>query len=370
MSQRRAPLVIEAQGHFHVGGRYLEDSPDRPMVGQMYVEFQIPHERRFETPLVFVHGGQQGGMNWTQTADGREGWAQFFLRRGHATYVVDQVGRGRSAWREEHCGPLAGLRTDFAIERFVAPERFGKWPQARLHDQWPGEGKPGDPVFDAFIATQLPSMASYARQQELNALALCALLDRIGPAFLVVHSQAGAFGWIVADRRPDLVAGLIAVEPNGPPVHDIANLGPPDWFADQGRTKISGLCDVQLAWDPPLAEGEALAFEKEQGPRRADCATCWRQAEPARKLVNVGKVPVFMITGEASYHAPYDHCTAQFLRQAGVAVEHVYLAERGVTGNGHMLMMEKNSDETACLLASWIEARSRASPAQDARPQV
>jgi hypothetical protein len=64
-----------------------------------------------------------------------------------------------------------------------------------------------------------------------------------------------------------------------------------------------------------------------------------------------------MITGEASYHAPYDHCTTSFLRQAGVSVEHVYLSECGVTGNGHMLMMEKNSDESASVVAQWIEAR-------------
>lgn len=357
MNDHKPPLVIARQGHFHVGGRYLETSPDRPMVGQMYVEFQIPHERRFEPPVIFVHGGQQGGMNWTQTADGREGWAQFFLRRGHATYVVDQVGRGRSAWREEFHGKLAPLKTSFAMERFVAPERFEQWPQAKLHTQWPGEGRPGDAIFDDFIATQLPSIADYAFQQEINAQALCALLDRIGPAILAVHSQAGAFGWIVADRRPALAKALVAVEPNGPPVRDVAMLGAPNWFADTGRTKISGLCDVQLTWDPPLREGEALSFERESGPARPDCAACWRQSEPARRLVNVARVPVLMITGEASYHTPYDHCTANFLRQAGVGVEHVYLAGRGVTGNGHMIMMEKNSDEAAAIVAAWIEAR-------------
>ena len=203
----------------------------------------------------------------------------------------------------------------------------------------------------------MPSIADYARQQEINAQALCALLDRIGPAILVVHSQAGAFGWIVADRRPALVKALVAVEPNGPPVHDNAALGAPDWFADTGRTKVSGLCDVQLTWEPPLREGEALAFEKESGPTRPDCATCWRQREPARRLANIARVPVFMVTAQASYHTPYDHCTAGFLRQAGVDVEHVYLAERGVTGNGHMIMMEKNSDEAAAVVAGWIETR-------------
>lgn len=355
MDEGKPPLVIARQGHFHVGGRYLETSPDRPMVGQMYVEFQVPHERRFDAPIVFVHGGQQTGLNWTQTADGREGWAPFFLRRGHATYVVDQVGRGRSAWREEFHGPLAPLKTDFAIRRFVAPERFGDWPQAKLHTQWPVGGAPGDAIFDAFIATQAPSMASYARQQELNAQALIALFEKIGPGVLVVHSQAGAFGWIVADQRPDLVRALVAVEPNGPPVRDVANVGEPRWFEDMGRVKISGLCDVQLTWEPPLGAGEALAFEKDAAPDGPDCATCWRQAEPARRLPNLARVPILMLTAQASYHTPYDHCTARFLRQAGVALEHVYLAECGVVGNGHMLMMESNSDDSADVVARWLE---------------
>ena len=44
-----------------------------------------------------VHGGSQTGTNFTGTPDGREGWAQYFVRRGYAVYVVDGVARGRSA---------------------------------------------------------------------------------------------------------------------------------------------------------------------------------------------------------------------------------------------------------------------------------
>jgi len=44
-----------------------------------------------------------------------------------------------------------------------------------------------------------------------------ALLDRIGPAILLTHSQAGQFGWILADARPSKVKAIIAIEPMGPP---------------------------------------------------------------------------------------------------------------------------------------------------------
>lgn len=353
------PLAIARQGYFYAGGAYDETLPGTPFVGQMYVEFQIPHDRKHVHPIVMVHGGQQNGTNWTGTPDGREGWAQYFLRRGHAVYVVDQVARGRSPWHEKAHGPLAPLSREFAERRFVAPERFEPWPQAKLHTQWPGTGIPGDDHFDAFIAGQMPSLADYARQQELNSAALIDLFDRIGPAVLMVHSQSGAFGWVVADRRPHLVAALVAVEPNGPPLRDVANLGAPDWFADEGRHKISGLGDVQLTWDPPLQGDERLTYVQEAAPSRPDCVRCWSQQAPARRLPNLAKVKILMITAEASYHAPYDHCTAIFLRQAGVALDHIELKDIGIHGNGHMMMIEKNSDEIAAVIAGWLEKQEK-----------
>jgi len=45
-----------------------------------------------------------------------------------------------------------------------------------------------------------------------------ALLDRIGPAVLVTHSQARPFGWLIGDARPALVKGIVAMEPQGPPI--------------------------------------------------------------------------------------------------------------------------------------------------------
>ena len=144
------PLVIAKQGYFFVGGRIDRAIEGAPMVGQMYVEFQIPQKLEHPYPIVMIHGGGQTGTNFTGTPDGREGWAQFFLRRGYAVYVVDQVGRGRSAhWAQVH-GAMTPPRISFVEQRFVGPERAKLWPQAHLHTQWPGAGEPGDAVFDQF----------------------------------------------------------------------------------------------------------------------------------------------------------------------------------------------------------------------------
>ncbi len=117
-------------------------------------------------------------------------------------------------------------------KRFAAPEHFNLWPQAHLHTQWPGKGEPGDPVFDQFYASQEPSIENFALQQTLNRDAILALLEKIGPAILLTHSQSGAFGWPVADQRPDLVKAIVAVEPNGPPFFNVQNVAGPEWFRD------------------------------------------------------------------------------------------------------------------------------------------
>jgi pimeloyl-ACP methyl ester carboxylesterase len=354
-AQEQGPLTLKASSYFFVGGKIDRSVEGSPVVGQMYVEYMIPQHQTHPYPVVMVHGGNQTGTNFTGTPDGREGWAQYFVRRGYAAYVVDQVARGRSAYWSEVYGHLPPSRLAFVEQRFVAPQAKPMWPQAHLHTQFPGSGKPGDASFDQFYASQFPSIPSFAQQQELNRDALVALLDKIGPALLLTHSQSGAFGWPVADARPNLVKAILAVEPSGPPVHDIENLGPPDWFKDAERTKASGLGDIPITYDPPLTAGEKLSFIRADAPVKPDLVRCWRQQEPARKLPNLAKIPVLVVTSEASYHAAYDDCTVAFLAQAGVSVKQIHLADVGIHGNGHMMMIEKNNQAIAAVIADWVD---------------
>jgi len=45
--------------------------------------------------------------------------------------------------------------------------------------------------------------------------AYIAEIDRVGPSIVLFHSQAGSFGFKVAQARPDKVKALIAIEPAG-----------------------------------------------------------------------------------------------------------------------------------------------------------
>src|SRR5205807_1849711 len=127
------------------------------------------------------------------------------------------------------------------------------------------------------------------------------------------------FGWPVADARPDLVKAIVAVEPNGPPFFDVENVPPPDWFRYAATpARPWGITAVSLSYSPPSASASDLAIAQQEKPDGPDLSRCWMQKAPARTLPNLQKLPVLILTAEASYHAPYDHCTVKFLEQAGL----------------------------------------------------
>lgn len=347
-------LVIAKQGHFYVGGHYHETKDGGHIrAGQAHVEYQIPAKATELYPIVMIPGGNQSATCFTATPDGRDGWAQYFLRRGYGVYIIDQPGRGRSAHHPEIQGGLRLSDAEDISRRFTAPARHKLYPQAERHSQWPGEGIPGDPVFDAFYASHLTNLAEREIIQHHNQDAGEALLDEIGPAILLTHSQSGTFGWLIADARPGLVKAIVAVEP-GCPVGFIEPKGPPDWFAHSGVERVWGLASIPLTYDPPVGDPAELRFVLEDVATGPELARCWLQAEPARALPNLAGLPVAVISSEASFHTAFDAGTARFLRQAGVDATYVQLADLGIFGNGHMMMLEKNSDEVAGVIARWL----------------
>lgn len=354
------PLQIADQGCFHVGGRYVDSAGGRIMAGQMYVQYQIPAKQTQPYPLVMMHGGGQTGVNFLGTPDGRRGWADYFVANGYAVYVVDQPGRGRSGYFGAAYGEAAIRGPAPVAERFTAPERAKLWPQAELHTQWPAAhdgGVAGDAIFDQFYASQVESMNDVGAGEQMMREAGSALLDKIGPAILLTHSQAGPFGWTIADARPRLVKAILAIEPNGAPVYEIKFTGAPHYFEDDKLTRPWGITRNALTFAPAAARAEDMRFVRQDKPDGDGLVRCWLQAEPARQLPNLQGIAILIVTAEASYHAPYDHGTSLFLKQAGVAHAFVRLADVGIRGNGHMMMLEKNNLEIARYLDKWVREK-------------
>jgi pimeloyl-ACP methyl ester carboxylesterase len=321
------PLTAR-RGFFWVGIRPEATGHGTLPAGQMYVEWLAPAEVRRPHPVVLVHGGGGQGLDWLGTPDGRPGWATFLVQEGFAVYVVDRPGHGRSPYAPELLGPLTPPAPYEAIAEIFTPA-----PDSELgsgHTQWPAGGAPGERAIDQFMAGSGPLRADFPAAQALERDCLAELLDRVGPAIVFSHSLGGPAGFLAADARPELVAALVAIEPMGPPflVHE-----------PMGLSLAWGVAAAPLAYEPAVDDPALL-----------------RDGTP-RRLANLARVPIAVVSAPHSLIAQGDPATVEHLRSHGCDVDALALADHGVTGNGHGMMLERNHREVLGVLLRWLGDR-------------
>ena len=106
----QAPIQLTQMGSFHVGGRevVISGKPIKEVyfaqggvpakvdpngvyqVEQMYVQYFIPKDPRGSLPLLMWHGGGLSGVTYETTPDGREGWLNYFVKKGWSTYKEEK----------------------------------------------------------------------------------------------------------------------------------------------------------------------------------------------------------------------------------------------------------------------------------------
>lgn len=319
--ESRPPRTVR-RGHFWIPGERIECNGLTYQRGPLFAEWEAPEQVTRPYPAVLLHGGGYQGTEWLDTPDGRPGWAQRLVEAGYAVVVVDRSGQGRSPFHTETMGAM-GPPFSYQNGRSI----YFPGDDEAKHMQWPFAPE-DDAAFDEFIAGYGPLPADLAMSQDMEAARLGELLDRIGPALLVTHSASGPVGWLVADRRPGMVAGIVAIEPMGPPYADIPNIGSLTW----------GLTAHPLAWEPLPASPGAL-----------------RAAAPGtHRLPALEGLPILAVTGEVSRFAAASTPAIDQLVAAGAAAELLHLPDVGIFGNGHGLIYEKNSDEILQAVIDWI----------------
>ncbi len=319
------PARTVRRGHFWIPGERIGREGKTYQRGPMFVAWEAPDSITRPYPVVLVHGGGFQGTEWFDTPDGRPGWAQRLVEAGYATLVVDRPGHGRSPLHPEIVGPVGPpFSYEGGRQIYFPPDPSGR------HTQWPFASDDAESM-DQFIAGYGPLPADLAASEDMDADRLTRLLDRIGPAILLTHSASGPSGWLTADRRPGLIKAIVSVEPMGPLFADIPNIGALRW----------GLAAVPLTFDPPRDSPQAV-----------------RDADPASlRLPNLAGLPIAVVTGDTSAFAPASPPIVNALKAGGAAAELLHLPDYGVTGNGHGLIYEKNSDEALKPVLDWLERR-------------
>jgi hypothetical protein len=158
-------------------------------------------------------------------------------------------------------------------------------------------------------------------------------------------------GFEVAERRPSLVRGIVTIEPGGPQIGgvDTAKVTP-----GPRNPNSWGLTTFPYRFDPPISHPSELNVRLEEKSDRPDEVRCWMQVEPVRKLANLQNIRVLDLSANGTYHRVYDPCIPKWLNQAGVKTDFIRLEEVGISGNGHMMMVEKNSDQIVRFIDDWV----------------
>ncbi|MEN6412687.1 MAG: hypothetical protein ABFC84_07975 [Veillonellales bacterium] len=316
------PLRVKEIGSFYVGGQdvTLEGLPTYEAVavpggaprkvdpngdfitGQMYVQYVQLADTKAKYPLLMWHGGGLTGSNWETKPDGQPGWQSFFLKAGHDIYISDAVERGRSSWSRYpelyKTEPVFRPKKE-AWESFRIGPLYATNPSERI--AFPGVLFPID-AFDEFMKQAVPRWTS--NNAAIQA-AYDQLLQKMGPCVLLVHSQAGPFAEKAALNAPDKVKAIVLLESAGSPNIEKENLA-----------AVKNIPHLFIWGD------------------------------------NVQKYPTW--AGPKGYYAISERYR-DALVASGVPVSWIDLPQIGITGNSHMMMMDKNSDAIATIIQKWLE---------------
>jgi pimeloyl-ACP methyl ester carboxylesterase len=313
-----APLTLARQGSFFMGGRDVKSDSLSTLaayptsgtitVDQVYVRYQVPAAVK-GTPIVLIHGCCLTGKTWETTPDGRIGWDEYFVRRGHPVYVVDQAWRGRSAANIAAINTVkSGKAGVDQLPTAFAAGHEGAWAIFRFGPAYP-ETFPG-------LRFPLDAQAEFWKQMVpdwLNSLptpnptvaALGALARRLRSAVLISHSQSGIYPFQAAQVDSTGIAAIVSIEPGACPASG-SDLSP--YTRMPVMVLFGDYIDQSTRWAPRLK-------------------TCREFVAAANK--------------------------------AGGKAELLLLPEIGINGNSHMLMQDSNSLEIADLMVAWLARQVR-----------
>jgi pimeloyl-ACP methyl ester carboxylesterase len=283
-----------------------------------YYEVLEPIGGSKKPPLVLSPGGAHTGTCYLAAADGRPGWAHDFVRAGYKVVVTDWPGTGRSGYI-----PIDDLTGEVVVE---------------------GLGK---------------------------------ILASLGePALVMTHSMSGAYGWKLVEKYGELIVKLVAIAP-GPPGNIQAVSDIVSETADTVVVRSSVTLTINLR-QPVVSDrnfvevklvGASTQFPRGQIGLYASSLVpipprlLYQRRNIRGSQLKIGdlsnyrgkRILVMTGTADADHPRKLDEGIVTWLNEHGAKAEFIYLGDRGITGNGHMMMLENNSTALADQIMAWIE---------------
>lgn len=315
-------LILKKRGSFYIGGEKVAQdfvelgsfrADDTVTINQMYVEYMIS-KNSSHTPLILVHGAGLSGSCYDTTPDGRMGWFEYFVRKSYPTYVVDQVGRGRSGFNQAIFNNVGAGREDISKQPKILR-------MADLHSCWINF-RIGPKAGEAFKGTQFPieateefsrfSIADLSASLDSpnpNYKSLADLAQKLGGAVLIGHSQSGHYPLESALLNTNDIKAMILLEPG--------TCVPQNWTDEQ----LSIFSKIPLL----VVYGDHLEGSTE------GAAISWQER--------------------------FDTCNELIkkINAKGGNAKMLYLPEKGLHGNTHMFMLDKNNLDIADLILDWLK---------------
>lgn len=217
--------VITAEGTFDPKNHFEESGAGQTShVDHANVLYQIPKDET-GLPMVFLHGYGQSRMGWMTTPDGREGWSNMFLKKGHSVFLIDEPRRGE-AGQTSVSGTISTKPLD---QRWYTQFRIGKWENGKSNPNEGSQFPNSDEAIDQFFRQMTPDTGMTSDMggdfdNETVAKAVAATIEEVYKktgknSILVTHSQGGGPGW-TATKYTNHIAAIVAIEPGGAPGAD------------------------------------------------------------------------------------------------------------------------------------------------------
>jgi pimeloyl-ACP methyl ester carboxylesterase len=200
-------------------------------------------------------------------------------------------------------------------------------------------------------------------------------------AVLMTHSMSGAYGWKLLETHGDRIAAVVAMVPGG-----LGNIQPTgEVLSKDGDTiEMKLQLTVKSNMTEPFVTPQEWAQKKLMGqgsrfPRHVSerylgslCAIpprlLYEQFNIAGSQLKVShfthydkkRVLVLIGTHDVDHPPDVDKPIVDWLNANGAKAEFVQLSDIGISGNGHMMMLESNSDEIACFIEQWLTRSANA----------